>query len=328
MIRLGILGAARIAREAVLDSLSKIANGCVVSVASRSIPRAREFSKQYDIPRVASGYGELLSDPEIDAIYVGLPPSEHAQWTIAALEAGKHVLCEKPFAMNAAEAKAMHAAALGADRVLMEAYHYRFHPLFERIVKVVRDEELGSLQHIEAWFNVPIAYSSGEFRYRKELGGGALMDLGCYPLHWSRVIAGREPRVRSATAQWHFSGVDLAMEASLDFGGGLSAAIRASMSPGLSEGLDAVLHVHGSSASLRADNPLAPHLGHRLTFSTGGDRLAESPGDETTYYYQMRHFLEVIERGSVPIVSSQDSIAQMAAIDAIRACLPARSAST
>ncbi|MEL7047309.1 MAG: Gfo/Idh/MocA family oxidoreductase, partial [Pseudomonadota bacterium] len=150
----------------------------------------------------------------------------------------------------------MHTAALGADRVLMEAYHYRFHPLFERILKVVRDEELGSLQHIEAWFNVPIAHSSGEFRYRKELGGGALMDLGCYPLHWTRVIAGREPRVRSATAQWHFSGVDLAMEASLDFGGGLSAAIRASMSSGLPEGLDAELHVHGSSASLRADNPL------------------------------------------------------------------------
>ncbi|MEM9314586.1 MAG: Gfo/Idh/MocA family oxidoreductase [Pseudomonadota bacterium] len=321
MIRLGILGAARIAREAVLEPLKKLKHGSVVSIASRSLPRAREFATRHGIPRVASDYRELLADPELDAIYIGLPPSEHEHWTIAALNAGKHVLCEKPFAMNAAEAQKMRAASLGADRVLMEAYHYRFHPLFERIMKAVRGHELGSLQHIEAWFNVPITFSSGEFRYSSRLGGGALMDLGCYPLHWSRTVAGREPTVLSASAQRHSQGVDLAVKARLDFGAGLTAAISASMSPELPQGLDAQLFLQGSAGSLLAANPLAPHLGHRLTIDSGEGGRSECLEDETTYYHQMRHFLEVLEQGAAPLIPLTDSVAQMTGIDAIRACL-------
>ena len=178
MIRLGILGAARIAKEAIFEPAPHQEGLSVQSIASRSRDRAGSLAQEWGVPRVADSYADLIADPEIDAVYIGLPPSEHRQWTLEALRAGNHVLCEKPFAMNAAEAEEMESEAQRLGLVLMEAFHYRFHPLFHRVVELVDSGVLGSIKHIHAHFNVPVRFTATEFRYKAELGGGALMDLG------------------------------------------------------------------------------------------------------------------------------------------------------
>ena len=169
-----------------------------------------------------------MEDETLDAVYVALPASLHAEWTIAAVEAGRHVLCEKPFASNAAEAREMVAAAERADRRLVEAFHWRFHPVAERVIALAR--EIGPLVAGEGHFDAVIPPT--DIRYVRELGGGATMDLGCYPIHWVRTITGEEPEVVRAEATEGPPGIDVTMEAELAFPSGLLATIRTSMAPG------------------------------------------------------------------------------------------------
>ena len=150
---------------------------------SRDPARAAVFAAEHQIPVAASDYAALLDLPEVDVVYNALPPAMHRDWTIAALERGKAVLCEKPFAMNAAEAEAMAAAARGTGGLLVEAYHYRHHRVMHDAVALMRSGRLGAPVRAEARFEVPIARTETELRWQGRLGGGALMDLGCYPLH-------------------------------------------------------------------------------------------------------------------------------------------------
>src|SRR5213593_4973843 len=151
-LRFGILGAARIAPMALVRPARRVTEATVLAVAARDPERARQFAARHGIPRVQPSYDALLADPEIDAIYNPLPNSLHAPWTIRALEAGKHVLCEKPFAASVAEAEAMAGAAERAGRVLVEAFHYRYHPLFARLRAILGSGELGVVRHLEAHF--------------------------------------------------------------------------------------------------------------------------------------------------------------------------------
>jgi predicted dehydrogenase len=317
MIRIGLLGASRVSRYAVIEPAATIEGVEVHAVAARDAARAASFAEELGIPHVAADYGALLASDAIDLVYNGLPPSGHAHWTIAALEAGKHVLCEKPFAMNAEEAQAMVDAAARTGNVLVEAYHYRFHPLFARVLAALDAGAIGAVRSINAHFNVRILPEPGEIRYDPALGGGAMMDLGCYCVHWARSVMGTEPEVLSAAAVRHESGVDVDMEAVLGFPGGVTADVRAAMYEDLPEGLDAGLEISGEHGKLTAVNPISPHMGHELVIEAAGGTTREQVAGDTTFAHQLRHVIGVLQGEIEPLTGGSDAIATMRVLDAI-----------
>ena len=317
MIRVGLLGASRIARPAIIDAAASCVGVEVAAVAASSHTRALAYAKQHGLPRAATGYQAIVTDPEIDLIYNALPPSDHHDWTITALEHGKHVLCEKPMALNADQANSMVAAARRAQRYLVEAFHYRFHPAFARILEHLGSGQLGRIQHIEARFDVHVAERAGEFRYAPELGGGALMDLGCYPVHWVRTLVGEEPVVGSAHASRQGEQIDVAMQAELRFPGGETATVSSSMASSAPAYPDTELCVFCSSGELRANNLLTPHQGASIRLVANGRETRESVAGESTYVHQLRHTLDVVSGIEQPLTGGEDSIANMALIDAI-----------
>ncbi len=207
-IRIGILGAARIAPPVVIDSARDNPDFEIVAVAARDPVRARAYAAQHNIPIVADNYDALVRSSDVDLVYNALPPAGHSTWSIAALAAGKDVLCEKPFAMNAAQSRRMNEAAARTGRRLVQSFHYRHHIIMHRAVAIARSGELGEIRSAEADFSVPIAYREGELRWLREQGGGALMDLGCYPLHALRSVLGVEPTVRDVRCEME-RGVDV-----------------------------------------------------------------------------------------------------------------------
>ena len=226
-LRFGILGAARIAPDALIKAAQNVPDAVVVAVAARDPKRAREFADAHKIPRVLATYDDLVNDPALDVIYNPLPNSLHCEWTLAALRAGKHVLCEKPLASNAAEAERMTQAAGASGKILGEAFHYRYHPLADRIRALMTDGTLGRLVHVEGHFSVPIPETN--IRFDWSLAGGATMDLGCYPLHMIRYFSGLTPRVISAKAETGPKNIDIAMEVDLELAGGATAKMTCAM---------------------------------------------------------------------------------------------------
>src|SRR6478672_109632 len=186
-VRIGILGAARIAPAAVIKPAQKVGDAMIGAVAARDRGRADAFASKHGIPRVHGSYADLIADPDIDAVYNPLPNGLHAEWTVAALEAGKHVLCEKPFTANAKEAEDVAAVADRTGRVVMEAFHWRYHPLAQRIVDIIDSGELGTVQRIETALCFPLPKFS-DIRYQYALAGGALMDVGTYAVHMARLL--------------------------------------------------------------------------------------------------------------------------------------------
>ena len=320
MVRFGCLGAARITPGALIAPAKKHSGAEVVAIASRSAERAGDFAGEHGIAAIETDYAALIKRPDVDAIYNALPPHRHADLTIMALEAGKPVLCEKPMAMNADEAARMAEAAKRTGTLLMEAFHYRFHPVFAQAVEIVRGGDLGRVQTYEGHFSVEIPERDGELRHELALGGGALMDLGCYPLHWARSLLEGEPEIISAKSVTGREGIDVSTRAEMVFDGGVKAHITTSMAPSVK--FEAWLQVTGSDGSLRIQNPLAPHLGHRVTLlPVGSDEpiivAEEGPSKETTYDFQLDHFLKCLSGEAEPILPPGDGVANMAAIDAI-----------
>jgi D-xylose 1-dehydrogenase (NADP+, D-xylono-1,5-lactone-forming) len=225
-LRIGILGAARIARlfvEAVRPS-RKVS---VQAVASRDLDRGRAFAREAGIARAVTSYEALLADPDIDAIYNPLPNNLHAEWSIRAVEAGKHVLCEKPLATSEAEARAMFDAARRNNVYLVEGYPYRAQPQTLKLRALLAAEVIGRLQIVQASFGFPLADPSN-IRMDATLGGGALMDAGSYPISLVRMIAGEKPTRVHAIARWVENGVDRTLIGSLDFASGLMAQVSCS----------------------------------------------------------------------------------------------------
>jgi len=315
-IRIGLLGASRIARGSVIKPTADIGGVEVTRIAARSIERAQEYAAEHGIPGVEANYAALVASDAVDLVYNALPPSGHMEWSIAALQAGKHVLCEKPLAMNADEARRMVAAAEATGLTLIEAFHYRFHPLFVRILDIVGAGTIGDVQSLRSHFNVPIPYRAGELRHTPEVGGGALMDLGCYPVHWVRTVMGQEPAVISAAAVQEREGVDVTMQATLDFGG-IPAEVSCSMATSLAPGLDAALTITGSKGRLHAINPLSPHSHHELILEAGDARTTETVPGNTTYWHQLQHVVDVLAGNAEQLTGGDDAVANMRAIDAI-----------
>jgi len=317
MIRIGILGAARIAPRGIITPANALLGAEVVGVGARNLERARNFAAQHSIPIACGSYGELVARDDVDLVYVALPPSAHLEWCVKALANGKHVLVEKPFASNAQDAAEMVAAARAAGRHLIEGFHYRFHPLFEHALAQLRSGAIGKLRHIDAVFNVDLPDTPGELRYIEALGGGALMDLGCYCLHWIRTVAGDEPTVVKASARCETPGVDLDIQAELAFTSGPTASLKCSMRS--EDGaLFRRLRVEGDAGMLEFDNPVSPHSGATLSIEAPNAPLPQIvSGGDTTFHYQLRHVLEVIAGRTAPVTGGDDAIGNMRAIDAI-----------
>ncbi|MDX6300962.1 MAG: hypothetical protein QOF53_2176 [Nocardioidaceae bacterium] len=222
-LRIGVLGAARISELSIVDPAA-VTGTRLVAVAARSRQRAEAFAETHGIERVHASYADVIADPEVEAVYNPLANSLHAPWNKAAILAGKHVLTEKPFASNGIEAAEVRDLVRGRPLVLFEGFHYLYHPLTKRLMSLLADGELGTLQHVEStmFMSAPPAEDP---RWSLALAGGALMDLGCYALHAQRVLrdfAGGEPRLVGAAGgeQAGAPGVDAWAEAHLEFRSG------------------------------------------------------------------------------------------------------------
>ncbi len=311
-LRIGTLGAARITPNALVKPARLVEAAEVVAVSARDPERARGFAARHRIPNVEPTYRDLIDNPGIEALYNPLPNGLHARWTIEALAAGKHVLCEKPFTSNAAEAEDVAQAADAAGKVVMEAFHYRYHPMAARMVEVVRSGELGEVRHVEAWVCFPLPVP-GNIRYRFDLAGGATMDAGCYAIHILRTLGGDEPRVLSARARLASAQVDRAMNAEFLFPGGHTGRMTCSL---LSSNLLRVAaRVVGSSGRMDVSNPLSPQLLGRIVVRTGGQVRRETFKGESTYAHQLRAFVAAVLEGGPVLTAPSDSIANMGVID-------------
>jgi xylose dehydrogenase (NAD/NADP) len=225
-LRIGILGAANIARSFIAGVAASETVG-VTAIASRDIGKARRFASETGVQRAYGSYEELLADPVIDAIYNPLPNALHAQWSIRACEAGKHVLCEKPLAISGGEARAMFAAARRHEVVLVEGFPYRAQPHAMKLKELVTGGAIGRVQTMHAAFGFTLT-DEANIRLDPALGGGALMDLGTYPVSLTRLVAGERPVRVQALAQWRRSGVDQTLVANMEHAGGLLAQISCS----------------------------------------------------------------------------------------------------
>jgi predicted dehydrogenase len=313
-LRIGCLGAARIAPAALLKPAATNDGVVCAAVAARDPDRAREFAAKHHIPKVHDSYEALLADAEIDAVYNPLPNGLHGVWTKRALDAGKHVLCEKPFAANAVEAQVVADAAADSGLVVMEAFHWRYHPLAARMLEVIGGGELGQVRRVEAALCFPLPRFD-DIRYQLSLAGGALMDAGCYPVSMVRTLAGAEPTVVAATARLRSAGIDRRMEAELSFGDGRTGAILTSMWS--STLLRLSVKVTGSRATMRVFNPTNPHMFNRLSVTGPGGRRHERVAGGTTYSYQLEAFRAAVQEGGPVLTPPVDSVANMAVIDAI-----------
>ena len=312
-LRIGTLGAARITPGALLAPARDHPEVEVVAVAARDTDRARAYADEHGIPRVHPSYEALLADPEVDAVYNPLPNGLHGTWTVAALEAGKHVLCEKPFTADAEEAEVVLEAARITGLVVMEAMHYRYHALTARALELLERGEVGAQQRVEAAFEVSLP-PTDEVRWGPELAGGAMMDLGCYAVHVVRTLAGAEPTVEHAAAEVDRAGIDSTLTAELSFPDGRTGSLSASM---VRDGGARFARVVGSDGTLEVQNPYTPHVGHELSVVTGEGRRVETvPAEPTSYAAQLDAFAGAVLRGDPFPTHPGDSVATMRVIDA------------
>lgn len=330
VLKIGTLGAARITPAALLAPASQLPGVEVTAVAARNHGRAQTFASKHGITKVFDSYQALLDDPTVDAIYNPLPNGLHKEWSIKAMNAGKHVLCEKPFCNNAEEARQMVAVSQQTGLILMEAFHYRHHPLMARIRGLV--PKLGPLRRIETKMCFPLP-RFGDIRYDYALGGGSNMDVGAYTSDMVLQIAAASgdpalagtPRVNEASARLLRPNIDRVMKANLRWESGCSGRIVNSLwslqIPGIR------LRVLGERGQLSVSNPVLPHLWHRLDTKIGGKPQHERVSGKSTYYHQLLEFERRIRNESAS-PDLQQSIATMELIDAIytAAGLPLRGA--
>jgi predicted dehydrogenase len=313
-VRIGILGAANIAPMALTKPAKESAEVVVAAVAARDSSRAQTFATKHGIARVHDSYEALLADPDLDAVYNPLPNGLHGRWTRAALAAGKHVLCEKPFTANADEAREITELAAQSDRVVMEAFHYRYHPLALRVEEIIASGELGKLERVETAMCFPL-HNFSDIRYNYSLAGGATMDAGCYAVHMARTFGGGTPEVVSAQAKLRDPQIDRAMTAELRFAAGHTGRVRCSMWS--SDLLRISAKVVGEQGELSVLNPVLPQMFHRLSVRSTDGKRTERFARRATYAYQLDAFAAAVLRGEPVKTTPADAIETMTVIDAI-----------
>jgi len=252
-LRFGILGTGNIARQ-FSAGVQRSYRCELAAVGSRSLDSAAQFAREFGIRGVHGDYESLLKDSSVDAIYVSAPNSLHHAWTIAALKAGKHVLCEKPFALDAAQAEEMFDAAEARGLRVVEAFMYLCHPQTQAILDAVHRGTIGRLKLIRSNFCYATKKIEGNVRFDRSLGGGALMDVGCYCITLARLLAGAEPTAVHAVARMHTSGVDESTSAVLNFPGGVQSTFTCAM---LTHG-DNTAHLCGTEGWIEVPWPWKP----------------------------------------------------------------------
>jgi predicted dehydrogenase len=326
-VRIGVLSTAKIAKRALVMPAQTLPEIAVTAIASGDVRRARESAKNLGIPTVHESYEALLADPDIDAVYIPLPNAMHGSWSIKAMEAGKHVLCEKPIACNEQEARRVADVASRTGRVICESMHPRYHGLFDRIEELLAAGAIGDVRHVEArvCFVTP---NRKDNRWRYEMGGGALMDLGVYAVTIVRLLAGMEPeQVTLAAAKLRTPDVDRRLDVRFRFPNGATGRIVTSMWgwPLLA----AKAWVDGSRGRMTVDNPVAPQLGNRIDIRLAGkttrERVAKLPD---SYTCEIQAFANAILRGEHLHTGPDHFLANMRVIDTIyrHAGLPLRGA--
>jgi predicted dehydrogenase len=313
-LRVGVLGAARITANALLAPTARMNDVQVTAIAARNMERARSFAAAHQIPRVHPSYAALIADPEIDIIYNPLPNSLHAEWSIRALQAGKHVLCEKPLASNAEQARQMVAVAKANGLLLAEAFHNLYHPLAGRIKDLIQQGEIGQVKAIEAHF-CTIIRRWNDIRYRYDLGGGATMDLGCYPIRLMRYLLDAAPQVRWARARCSSPQVDRWMEAEFAFPNGVTGRMTCAMYSWRLVHIS--LRVTGDSGMIHVLNPVLPHLYHRLHVAGRNGVRTERLDGDSTYAYQLRAFVAALREQTPLLSDGEDGVTNMQVIDAV-----------
>jgi len=311
LLQFGTLGAARITPNALIKPIKEVPGVVLIAIAARDRKRAEDFAAVHGIPRVYATYEDVIRDREVDAIYNPLANSSHCEWTIAALRAGKDVLCEKPLASNAAEAQRMAEVAKETGRFLGEAFHYRYHPLAERVREIIKGGTLGRLLHLEGNFSAPLLPTTN--RYDWNLAGGATMDLGSYPLHMLREFSGLMPRVLTASAKTGPKNIDLAMEVNLEMAGGVPARMYCSMAQDAVRG--SMFTAKGDRGELAVINPVAPHQGNQITLSTADGVKHESIAGDTTYTCQLRAFVAQVHGEKTFPTDGDQGVINMRIID-------------
>lgn len=313
-LRWGVLSTANIGRAAVIPALQRSRNGVVLAVASRDKEKARVFAEQQRIPRAYGSYEALLADEEIDAVYIPLPNSLHREWTIKAAEAGKHILCEKPLALTAAECAEMDTAARQNGVRLMEAFMYRFHPQTEKVLELVQAGAIGEPRLIYAVFTFRLT-NRANIRLRPELGGGSLMDVGCYCINISRTIAQAEPIEVQAYANWGETGVDEEMAGTLRFANGLLAQF----SCGLTLERREIYQVSGPDGHLEVAQAFLPGLNDTAVVEHHGRQgsKAHPIAGVDEYQLMVEHFADCVLHNRPVRYPPGEAAANMRVIEAL-----------
>lgn len=301
-VRWGILGTARINRRLV-PAFRASKRGTLRAVASRDLARAVAHARQYAIPNAVQGYQALLDDPSIDAAYIPLPNTEHVPWTLAAIAAGKHVLCEKPLALDPHDVDRIAAAAATAGVIVEEGFMFRHEPQTARVLSLLRDGAIGEVRAIVSGFTFMLE-GDGNIRLNTALGGGALWDVGVYPVNFAQLIAGHEPKMAVGTAHWTKTGVDAEFMGLLRFSEGLTASVYA----GFRAEYRTWLEVLGSNGALTVPNPFRPGPLEVLELERGGNvEHIEVQGSPLIFARQVDDFEARILDGAPAVVSLDDS---------------------
>jgi predicted dehydrogenase len=312
-LRIGVLGASRIAEQAIVGPAAELGHR-LVAVAARDRGRAEIFAEKYGVERVLDSYDEVLADAEVDAVYNPLANSLHGTWNIAAVRAGKPVLAEKPYANNADEARAVAAESKAAGVPVVEAFHYRYHPVMGRLLELIESGELGELRHVDVTMEMP-SPAPDDPRWSLAMAGGVLMDLGCYGLHVMRTIGkviGAAPEVVSASAVERDPGVDERCDVDLRIGD-VTARSAHSM---VDDDFLFTISVQGSRAEALVHNFVKPQEDDRLTVRTATGERVERLGTRGSYTYQLEAFAAHLTDGTPLPVDDADAIENMVLIDA------------
>ena len=323
-LRIGILGAAGIAPRAIVFPAHATSHQ-LVAVGARDKSRAEEFAKQYQIKKAYGSYQEVIDDPDVDVIYNALHNGAHAPWNIKALAAGKHVLSEKPSVSNAAEAKEVLAATNKSGKVFMEAFHYYYHPMFQRLLTIIKSGEIGEVIKVESALLTPTP-DKKDLRMQFALAGGSLMDVGCYALHSQRMISqlisDGEPTIVKTDSNAADGEVDTKLYVQLKYPNGVSGLARGDMETPV---FNAPLTVTGSKGSVHLPNFVSA-LDPRVIVDLAGNKRVEHMPSLSTYTYQLLAFAEAVDLGKALKTDAKDALVQATLIDAayLAANLPIR----
>ncbi|MEX2461947.1 MAG: Gfo/Idh/MocA family oxidoreductase [Paenibacillaceae bacterium] len=315
-LRWGILGCAGIAVKSVIPGIQQSQTSTVSAIASRDAGKAEAVAKQLGIAQAYGSYEELLADPNIDVVYIPLPNHLHCEWTIRAAEAGKHVLCEKPIALDAQEAEKMVKACSDAGVLLAEAFMYRHHPRYDRIKEIIRSGEIGAIRGIHGAFTFNEAANSENVRFKRFMGGGSLYDVGCYPISAARYILEREPEAATVHAIFssEYDHVDMMAAGILEFSGGVALTFDCGMWAAFRN----TLEILGTEGIIEVPSGFLSRADSSANFfvQANGVRREEEVTHVNSYSLQTDDFANSVW-GNQPLrIQPEDAVYNMRVIDA------------